>query len=177
MRGPDRRATRLIADWTYLADDDGEPPHAGIRYESRIRSRWECWAVFDDEDLEIDAAEACGEAIRRRTARRAPGCSERRDRHELQHEGLDLGGLQCPDFRLPARKHRSSALERLSSVRGGYTISIRRRLPAASAIVRIWLSLDVTTTSPPRRTAPSTTVTSTTSSWRHRPASSPTCRA
>jgi hypothetical protein len=37
VRGPDRRVTRLIADWTYMANTDGEPRYAGIRYESRIR--------------------------------------------------------------------------------------------------------------------------------------------
>lgn len=57
VRGPDRRVTRLIADWAYLADDGGEPLYAGIRYESRIRSGWECWAVFDDEDLDIEVLE------------------------------------------------------------------------------------------------------------------------
>jgi len=57
VRGPDRRVTRLIADWAYLADDDGKPLYAGIRYESRIRSGWECWAVFDDEDLELEVLE------------------------------------------------------------------------------------------------------------------------
>lgn len=57
VRGPDRRVTRLIADWAYLASDDGEPRYAGIRYDSRIRSGWECWAVFDDEDLQLDVLE------------------------------------------------------------------------------------------------------------------------
>ncbi|MDA8039845.1 MAG: RES family NAD+ phosphorylase [Actinomycetota bacterium] len=58
VRGPDRRVTRLIADWAYLADDDGEPLYAGIRYESRVRSGWECWAVFEDENLEFEVLEA-----------------------------------------------------------------------------------------------------------------------
>ena len=48
---------------------------------------------------------------------------------------------------------------------------------AASAILRRWLSFEVTITSSSRRTAPSTTAVSTTSSWFARPASSPTRRA
>ncbi|HZT96404.1 MAG TPA: RES family NAD+ phosphorylase [Chloroflexota bacterium] len=57
VRGPDRRVTQLIADWAYRADDGGEPLYAGIRYESRIKSGWECWALFDDEDLEVEILE------------------------------------------------------------------------------------------------------------------------
>jgi hypothetical protein len=57
VRGPDKRVTQLIAEWAYLANDDGEPLYAGIRYESRIQSGWECWALFDDEDLEIEVLE------------------------------------------------------------------------------------------------------------------------
>ena len=57
VRGPDRRVTRLIADWAYMADDGGQPLYAGIRYESRIRSDWEGWALFDDEDLELEVLE------------------------------------------------------------------------------------------------------------------------
>ncbi len=54
VRGPDRRVTRLIADWAYMAEDQGRPRYAGIRYESRLRSGWECWALFDDEDLDLN---------------------------------------------------------------------------------------------------------------------------
>lgn len=50
-----------------------------------------------------------------------------------------------------------------------HTTSMRSRLPAASATWRMWVSLEVTTGSPPRRIAPSTTVTSTTSGMRERP--------
>jgi len=57
IRGPDRRVTRLISDWAYMANDGGQPQFAGIRYESRIRSGWECWALFDDEDLELEVLE------------------------------------------------------------------------------------------------------------------------
>jgi hypothetical protein len=57
VRGPDRRVTRLISDWAYLAHDRGQPRYAGIRYESRLRSGWECWAVFDDEELQLDVLE------------------------------------------------------------------------------------------------------------------------
>ncbi len=57
VRGPDRRVTRLVSEWAYLADDHGDPQYAGIRYESRIRSGWECWALFDDADLQIEVLE------------------------------------------------------------------------------------------------------------------------
>ncbi len=57
VRGPDRRVTRLIADWAYLANDNGDPLYAGIRYESRLRSGWECWALFDDDELELEVIE------------------------------------------------------------------------------------------------------------------------
>jgi len=57
VRGPDRRVTRLIADWAYMAEAERLPRYAGVRYESRIRSGWECWALFDDEDLEIEVVE------------------------------------------------------------------------------------------------------------------------
>ena len=57
VRGPDRRVTQLIADWAYMADEEGAPLYAGIRYESRIRSGWECWALFDDEELELEVVE------------------------------------------------------------------------------------------------------------------------
>ena len=30
---------------------------AGICYKSRIQSGWECWALFDDDDLEIEVIE------------------------------------------------------------------------------------------------------------------------
>lgn len=57
VRGPDRRVTRLIADWVYMAEDDGRPRYAGVRYESRLRSGWECWALFDDEDMDLEVIE------------------------------------------------------------------------------------------------------------------------
>jgi len=58
VRGSDRRLTQLISEWAYMAEEDGGPRYAGIRYESRIRSGWECWALFDDEDLEIEVLES-----------------------------------------------------------------------------------------------------------------------
>lgn len=58
IRGPDRRVTRMISEWAYMASERGEPSFAGIRYESRLRSGWECWAVFDDEELQIDVLES-----------------------------------------------------------------------------------------------------------------------
>jgi hypothetical protein len=57
VRGRDRRVTQLISEWAYMAEGDEGPKYGGIRYESRIRSGWECWALFDDEDLEIEVLE------------------------------------------------------------------------------------------------------------------------
>lgn len=52
LRGPDRRVTRLVAEWAFRqSGEHGEPLYAGIRYLSRVCSDWECWAVFDDVDL------------------------------------------------------------------------------------------------------------------------------
>lgn len=57
IRGPDRRVTQLISEWAYMATEGDEPRYAGIRYESRVRSGWECWALFDDEDLPVSIVE------------------------------------------------------------------------------------------------------------------------
>lgn len=57
VRGPDRRVTRMISEWAYMAADGDQLRYAGIRYESRIRTGWECWALFDDEDLQVDVVE------------------------------------------------------------------------------------------------------------------------
>jgi len=53
IRGPDRRVTRLIADWAFNAAGQGESLYGGIRYLSRINSDWVCWAVFHDVELEV----------------------------------------------------------------------------------------------------------------------------
>lgn len=53
VRGGDRRITRLIGQWAYeQADDQGRPQFAGIRYLSRLNTKWECWAAFDDVSIE-----------------------------------------------------------------------------------------------------------------------------
>lgn len=52
VRGADRRITRWIAKWAHDAmDAGGEKIFAGIRFLSRLDTRWECWAVFDDVGL------------------------------------------------------------------------------------------------------------------------------
>jgi hypothetical protein len=51
VRSSDRRVTQLISEWVYENGDGLGGEVAGIRYESRIRSGWECWALFDDEDI------------------------------------------------------------------------------------------------------------------------------
>lgn len=57
VRGPDRRVTQMISEWAYMASEDDEPRYAGIRYVSRLGSQWECWAVFDDDDSELEVVE------------------------------------------------------------------------------------------------------------------------
>ena len=48
IRGGDRRLTRWISYWAWSQRTRTDEPHyAGIRYLSRLNSRWECWAVFD----------------------------------------------------------------------------------------------------------------------------------
>jgi hypothetical protein len=39
------------------AAERGEPRYAGIRYESRTRTGWECWALLDDDELSIEVLE------------------------------------------------------------------------------------------------------------------------
>jgi hypothetical protein len=54
VRGHDRRVTRYIGRWAFeQRDDDERPLYAGIRYLSRLNSEWECWAVFDNVEIEV----------------------------------------------------------------------------------------------------------------------------
>src|SRR5690606_6991025 len=47
VRGPTRALTQAIAGWAnQQVDDYGAPLFAGIRYESRIRTGLEAWALF-----------------------------------------------------------------------------------------------------------------------------------
>ncbi len=52
VRGADRRVSRAMAEWTYLAVDLGsdEPAFGGVRYVSRLGD-WECWSIFDRTPL------------------------------------------------------------------------------------------------------------------------------
>lgn len=53
VRGRDRRMTRYISQWAFEQyDAAGQPLYAGIRYLSRLNNDWECWAVFDDVEIE-----------------------------------------------------------------------------------------------------------------------------
>lgn len=55
IRGPDRRVTRLVANWAYqpMADVADELYRfAGIRYVSRLSNDWVCWAIFPGVELE-----------------------------------------------------------------------------------------------------------------------------
>jgi hypothetical protein len=58
VRGPDRRVTQLISEWAYLEAEGDRPRFAGVRYESRLKSGWECWALFDDDELAIEVVES-----------------------------------------------------------------------------------------------------------------------
>ncbi|MDP8931879.1 MAG: RES family NAD+ phosphorylase [Actinomycetota bacterium] len=52
IRGQDRRVTRAIADWAWEFRSPEFPiGFAGIRYISRLDSKQECWAVFDDIEV------------------------------------------------------------------------------------------------------------------------------
>lgn len=47
--GPMREFTQECARLVYeQADDKGQPLFAGVRYESRLNTEWECWAIFYD---------------------------------------------------------------------------------------------------------------------------------
>lgn len=53
VRGSDRRVTRLVSQWAFSqTEDDDRFLYGGIRYLSRLDSKWECWAVFQDVDIE-----------------------------------------------------------------------------------------------------------------------------
>jgi hypothetical protein len=53
VRGRDRRLTRYISQWVFeQVDENGQPLYAGIRYLSRLSTDWECWAIFDDVEIE-----------------------------------------------------------------------------------------------------------------------------
>lgn len=55
IRGPDRRVTRLVANWAYQQMADGDDDlyrFAGIRYMSRLSNDWVCWAIFPGVELE-----------------------------------------------------------------------------------------------------------------------------
>ena len=47
IRGPDRRMTRLVSQAIHDFAVAETVPIAGIRYDSRVRTGWEAWAVFD----------------------------------------------------------------------------------------------------------------------------------
>lgn len=50
----ERRLTREISQWVWSQQDEDESAlYAGIRYTSRLNPAWECWAPFDDIELEV----------------------------------------------------------------------------------------------------------------------------
>ncbi len=55
----DRRLSRAIARYAYTAsDDDGELLYSGIRYISKVHAGWECWAIFEGTQCDLEISEA-----------------------------------------------------------------------------------------------------------------------
>jgi hypothetical protein len=54
---PDRRLTRPIARhcWT-LAQTADHRDWAGLRYESRLRAGWECWALWEPNPIRLHSS-------------------------------------------------------------------------------------------------------------------------
>lgn len=53
VRGHGRLLTRAIATWAYTqTDQDDVPLFSGIRYKSRIATRWTNWAIFSGTKVE-----------------------------------------------------------------------------------------------------------------------------
>ena len=53
IRGPDRRVTRAISQWTYdqTTETGADALYGGVRYFSRQERNMECWAAFQDVPL------------------------------------------------------------------------------------------------------------------------------
>lgn len=52
IRGGNRHITRYISQWAHSQiDEQGQPLYAGIRYLSRLNTKWECWAAFGRTDI------------------------------------------------------------------------------------------------------------------------------
>ena len=52
LNGPDREFTQEVARYIYeQLDEHGGPMFAGLRYNSRLHSGWECWAISTDRLL------------------------------------------------------------------------------------------------------------------------------
>lgn len=55
----DRRLSRAIARLAYTAvNEEALPLYSGIRYASRLKPEWECWAIFDGTAVEVTKQEA-----------------------------------------------------------------------------------------------------------------------
>lgn len=53
VRGQGRLLTRAIATWAYTqTDQDDAPLFSGIRYKSRIATKWTNWAIFSGTHVE-----------------------------------------------------------------------------------------------------------------------------
>lgn len=52
VRGRNRLLTRAIASWAFeQRDAAGHPVYGGLRYLSRVDTRFECWAVFEGAEF------------------------------------------------------------------------------------------------------------------------------
>lgn len=63
ITGPERELTQAAALYIYeQRDAQGQPLYAGMRYVSRLKREWECWAVFADRvryrPLRVDPIDA-----------------------------------------------------------------------------------------------------------------------
>ncbi|MGH9278686.1 MAG: RES domain-containing protein [Acidimicrobiales bacterium] len=54
VRGPSREVTQAISSWVHAQWGPEGWLYAGIAYQSRLRSGWRCWAVFDRLSLAPD---------------------------------------------------------------------------------------------------------------------------
>ena len=58
MFHPDRRLTRPIArHYWELAQSPDHREWGGLRYESRLSTDWECWALWEPSPIRLHASE------------------------------------------------------------------------------------------------------------------------
>lgn len=61
VRNRNRKLSRAIAEWAYVAQDEaGQPLYSGLRYNSRLGTADECWAVLEGTQVSIVSEESIG---------------------------------------------------------------------------------------------------------------------